>query len=70
VTNEGTIEHKVLRIGGHTIYAPVKLKRGDRGLLTDENKQGCPPIPVKSGGKFVFMLPGGYEFIDDKEGVL
>jgi len=68
VTSEGTIEHRKLKCGPYTVHAPVKLKKGEkRGIACDENKAGWPPIPEKYGNHYIFMLPGGEEYIDEKE---
>lgn len=67
ITSEGTIPHKVLPCGPYMVHAPVKLKRGTRGLETDNNKAGWPPIPAKFGNHLIFVLPGGEEYIDEKE---
>ena len=67
ITSEGTIEHKKVRCGPYTVFAPVKLRKAERGLQVDVNKAGSPPIPESYGGHYVFVLPGGEEYIDEKE---
>ena len=53
--------------GPFTVFAPVKLRKAERGLQVDVNKAGSPPIPESCGGHYVFVLPGGEEYIDEKE---
>jgi hypothetical protein len=66
LTNEGSIPHKKIMVGGYLVYAPVKLKHGDgRSVAIDKKNSGHFPIPDKWEGKYIYMLPGGFEWIDE-----